>query len=79
MLKLDKIGPVAVYISIVLGVIGIVTIHVVVGIPLCIIGMLFGYLSCGYVDAKMSYIGVTLNNIGLVWLAIICIIGSSYI
>lgn len=73
---MSKITSVAVYVSIAMGIIGIVTIHIVIGIPLCIIGMILGYLSCGYANEKMSYAGVILNNIGLVWLAIICIIGS---
>lgn len=64
------------WISIILGIIGIATIHIAVGIPIAIIGMIFGYFSCGYTDKRLTYAEVFLNNIAIVWLAIICIIGG---
>lgn len=75
-MKESKIGGIAAPISIVLGVLGIATMHFGFGMILAIIGMVFGYISLGYTNFKLSYVGVILNNIALVWLAIICVIGG---
>lgn len=54
----------------------IATMHFGFGMIFAIIGMIFGYISLGYTSYKLSYLGVMLNNIALVWLAIICVIGG---
>lgn len=75
-MKESKIGSVAAPVSIAMGVVGIVTMQLGVGMIFAVIGMLSGYASLGYTSNKLSYAGVILNNVALVWLAIICIIGG---
>ena len=84
-MKESKIGNIAAPVSIILGIVGTGTMHigfaifgfpVFVGFPLAIIGMLFGYASCGYANRKLTILGIFLNNFGIWRLASILILMS---
>jgi len=75
-MKNSKLGFAAGPISIIFGIIGILTVHYIVGIALAIVGMIFGYLSYGCTNTVVTYIGIILCNVAIVWLAMICIFGG---
>ena len=72
----SKSGFVKAVISVVFGIVGTATVHWLIGIPLAIIGMMLGYASYDFTDRRLSYAGVILNNIAIIWLSIICIVGG---
>lgn len=85
-MKESKIGPVAGPISIVLGIAGVGTAHlgymvwefpIFIGFSVAVIGMLFGYKSSGYVNSKVTILGIFLNNLAIVRFIALCLILGS--
>lgn len=70
----EKIAPIAGYISIVLGIIGIATGIYIIGGFIGVIGLLFALSGYGYINIKLIYIGIFLNNLAILWFCILCII-----
>lgn len=73
----EKVAPIAGYISIVLGVIGIVTGVYVIGGFIGVVGLLFAFSGYGYINIKLTYAGVFLNNLAILWFGILCIAADS--
>lgn len=81
-MKESKIAPVAGYISIALGISGILTCRFYFGCfsicaTLATIGLVFGFKSYGHTNSKVTYIGIALCSIAILLICIICIISEN--
>ncbi len=73
-MKESKLAPFAGFISVILGIVGIITAHYVIGGILGAIGFIFGVISYADTDKKvLSYIGIFLSLTALAWLFILCV------
>ena len=69
----EKVAPIAGYIAILLGIIGIITGQYVIGGFIGVIGLLCSFAGYGYINTKLTYIGVILNELAILWVSILCI------
>ncbi len=77
-MKESKLAPFAGIISIVLGIVGFLTVEYVIGGILGAIGFIFGAISYADTDKKvLSYIGIFLSLAAFAWLCILCVIWNS--
>ena len=77
-MKESKLAPFAGIISIVLGIVGIVTVQYFIGGILGAIGFIFGIISYADTDKKViSYIGIFLSLAAVAWICIVCVLGES--
>lgn len=73
----EKIAPIAGYAAIVFGIIGIMTGTYIIGGFVGAAGLMLALSGYGYIDIKLTYLGVFLNNMAILWLCILCIVVES--
>lgn len=76
---MKKIEPIAGTISLVLGIVSIITLYWGIGVFVAIIGIIFGCIGYGYDNSKIARIGTILCFVIVGIVCIACVVDGKYI
>lgn len=76
---MKKIEPIAGHISLVLGIVSIITLYWGIGVFIAIIGIIFGCIGYGHDNSKGALVGMILCFLCVALACVSCILDGKYI